>query len=306
MVGVALLLLAAACRDPEGQSGEAVAALVDGEPIYVAEVERYLAANLVTGETEADLPAETADEVKSRLFDALLDERIFYLEAQRRGITVSDAELAAYLDMGAAASSRDEKERSLLETEARRRLMAQKLQEQVIDGLPPPGDDEIEAFAVEHRERLSPERLLELRALQLRSPEEAKRVHREIARKRMTFNEAALAYEPTPGQALPLRMSWNTVPQDLRQQLEKLEPGQVSQPIELHGVIYLFQVGEWISDPAEQDIELMHRAAQELESRNRRDALDALLGELRRRSEPRVRAENLPFRYTPEAGDGSP
>jgi hypothetical protein len=124
-------------------------------------------------------------------------------------------------------------------------------------------------------------------------------VHRDIRRKRITFNEAALVHDPAPGQALPLQMSWDSLSSELREALKDLKPGQVSEPLELHGSIYLFQVGAWLKDPADQDAELLRRARLELESIRRRGALDTLVTTLREQSGVRIKPENLPFVYTP-------
>jgi len=294
-----LLFLAPACDDPPSDPRLTVVAYVDNEPVYLSELQQYFESNLVADDTNDDLPPGTMDKIKSRLFDALIEERMFYGEAQRREIQVSDLEIATYLDLGAGESPDDTDDRTWRELEARQRLMVQKLQEQVVRAQPAPTDDEVASYTEQHREQLLPSQPLELRALQLRSMKEAERVHREIRRKRMTFNEAALAYEPSPGQALPQRMSWDSLSDELREALEKLKPGQVSQPIELHGSIYLFQVGKWMADPADEDAELIQRARQELESLRRREALDHLLGELRERSNLRIKSGNLSFRYAP-------
>jgi hypothetical protein len=187
--------------------------------------------------------------------------------------------------------------------EAHQRLMVQKLQERMIRDRPTLTDDEIATYAVDHRERLLPAKPLEMRALQMASMKQAKRVHREIRRKRMTFNEAALAYEPSPGQALPTRMSWESLPGDLRETLQQLNPGQVSKPLELHNEIYLFQVGKWLSDPADHDDELLRRARRELEGEHNRNILDALLRDLRNQAEVRIKKSSLTFTYVPRGED---
>ena len=297
-----LLAAALACDNPPSDPSGVVAAYVGNAPLYRSDVERYFESNLVEVEQEEDLPPETIDEVKSRLLDALIEERILYAEAERRGIGVSAKEVAAYLDMGAADAADDAARRSWREVEARQRLMIQKLQEQVIREQPEPTDDEIAVYAEAHRAELIPNRPLELRALELPTPEEAMRIQREIRAGRMTFNEAALAFEASPGQSEPQRMSWETLPDDVRSALENLSPGDVSKPLVLHGSVYLFQIGNWLEDPTDQDVELMHRAMQRIESERHREALDGLLRELRGRTTVRLRESDLPFRYVPPSG----
>ena len=301
-----LLLLggAIACKGSPTDPLQRPAALVGGQPVYLDDVEKYFESNLIEDDSAYSLSRETMDQVKSRLLDALIEERMLYVEAERREISVTDRELEAYLDMGGGETPDDPEQRALREGEARQRLMVQKLQEQVIQEQDPPSEDEVAEYAAEHGARLLPAQPLELRALQLESLEQAKRVHNDIRRKRITFNEAALVHDPSPGQALPMQMSWDSLSSELREALKDLKPGQISEPLELHGSIYLFQVGTWLNDPADQDVELLRRARLELESNRRRDALERLLASLRQQSGVRIMPENLPFTYTPADLEG--
>jgi len=298
---VPLVLAAPACEDPPSDPDLSVVAYVADEPLYLSDLQRYLDSNLLEVEAEDDLPPEALDEVKSRLLDTMIDERILLAEALRRGIEVTDGEVDEYLAHGAAEATEEAEPRAWREVEARQRLQIQKLQEQIVLAKEPPTDDEIDTYALAHRGELIPARPLELRALELASLEEAQRIHQEIRAKRMTFNEAALAYESIPGQALPQRMSWHTLSEQVRLALEGLAPGEVSRPIELYGAVYLFQISSWLDDPDDQDSELIHRATLALENERRSEALDALLGELRSRSPVRMKETSLPFRYVPVA-----
>ena len=298
---VPLAALGTACEDPPSDPNLSVVAYVADEPLYLSDLQRYLDSNLLEVEVTDDLPAESLDEVKSRLLDTLIDERILLAEAVRRGIEVTDGEVDAYLDHETAEPTEQPEPQAWREVEARQRLQIQKLQEEIVLSGQPPTDDEIETYALTHRDELIPARALELRALELGSLDEAQHIHQEIRSRRMTFNEAALVYEATPGQALPQRMSWHTLSEQVRLALEGLAPGEVSRPIELYGAVYLFQISSWLDDPDDQDIELMHRATLALESERRSEALDALLADLRSRSSVRLKEDALPFRYVPVA-----
>ncbi|HXV76395.1 MAG TPA: peptidylprolyl isomerase [Candidatus Polarisedimenticolaceae bacterium] len=305
---VALWAIASAvvvgCDDPPSDPAIGVAAYVEGSPVYVDEVEHYLDSNLVMDETMEDLAPGILDEIKSRLFDAMLEERMLLAEAGRRGIEVGPLEVTAYLELETSIDDEEDTDsRHLRQTEARQRLMVQKLQETIIRERPPLTDDEVATYAVDHRKTLLPAEPVELRALQLGSLKQADRIYKEIRRKRMTFNEATLAYERSPGQALPTRMSWESLPDELRATLEELKPGQVSKPLELHGEIYLFHVGKWLSDPADHDAELLLRARSRLESERNRNSLDALMDDLRNRANIRIKKSNLSFDYVPAEGD---
>jgi len=292
-----LLVATVACEDPPSDPRLRPVAFVGEQPVYVSDVEKYFESNLIEDDSSYGLSPEAMDQVKSRLFDALLEERVLHAEAERREIRLTDLEVETYLDMGGGEAPDDAEGRNWREIEARQRLMVQKLQEQVIREQQPPSDDDVAEYAAEHGDGLMPAQPLELRALQLESLSQAKRVNRDIRRKRITFNEAALVHDPSPGQALPLQMSWDSLSAELREALKDLKPGQISEPMELHGSIYLFQVGTWLKDPAEQDVELLRRARLELESIRRRDALETLIGSLREQSGVRIEMENLPFTY---------
>jgi hypothetical protein len=299
------LVATIACQGSPTDPRLRAAAEVAGQPIYVSDVEKYFEANLIEGDSTYGLQPEEMDRVKSRLFDGLIEERILYREAERRKIQVTDLEVETYLDMGAGEASDDPEVQAQRESEARQRLMVQKLQEQVIREQDPPTEDEVVDYAAENGDRLLPAQPVELRALQLESLSQAKRVYRDIRRKRITFNEAALVHDPSPGQALPLQRSWDSLSSELREALKDLKPGQISEPLELHGSIYLFQVGTWLKDPADQDVELLRRAKLELESIRRRQALNELVASLHEQSRVRIKVDNLPFAYTPADSDGS-
>jgi len=297
---VALVVAGIACGDRLHEGDRQVAVWVGDDAIYVDEVEQYLDANLVAADEDEEVSPGAMDEVRSRLLDAMIDERLFHDEAERRGIGVSDLEVRTYLELDTGETPEDAEERPWRETEARRRLRVQKLQEEIVREQPEPSDEEVATYAREHAETLLPAQPLSLRALQLDSMDEARRIYNEIRRKRMTFNEAVLAHESSPGQAQPLQMSWDGLSPDLGKALRKLEPGQVSEPLELHGSIYLFQVVAWLDGPGDHDAEVARRARYELEALRRREALESLAERLRKAHPPRIRTEALPFRYVPE------
>jgi hypothetical protein len=85
---------------------------------------------------------EDRDRVRSRLLDAVLDEKLLAEEADRRGVTVSQAEVVAYLDdvpRGATVADPEG---------ARRHIAARKLQDALLRAVGPPPEAEVEALAV--------------------------------------------------------------------------------------------------------------------------------------------------------------
>jgi foldase protein PrsA len=296
--GLLVLLLLAGCDREPAEPGERVIAYLDDEPIHLSELEEYFETNLLElGDEEPD--SKEIDQVKSRLLDSFVEERMLLAEAERRGIEIEAWEISAFL--GLDGEDGDEEERAAVDSgkvkEARGRLMVQKLRELAVRDLPPPNEAEIREYAERHRDRLLPERALELRALMFESQDEANRVYGEIRRKRITFNEAVVAYESYPGQGRPQRMAWESLSDEVKSALEDLRPGRVSPPLELGGSFYLFRVESWFNDPEQLEAELLRKARRELEAVRRNEASATLLRELRATTRVRLRTRNLPFRY---------
>ncbi len=298
--GAAIVVLAALLAGCEGRFGRAereVVAWVGDEPIPRAELDAYLADNLLAVEDED--PVGDADAaVKSRLLDALIDQKLLFLEAQRTHIEVTDVEVAVYAEESEEGSGHAplKPEAELL---ARQRLMIEKLQEQVLRVLPAPTAEEVTAWAESERDRLLPHQAMELRALQLPSLEAARLVREDIRRGRLTFEEAIVAKEPSPGQTVSTRVSWDTLPPEVHQAIDRLEVGAISEPVELHDRVYLFEVVSWLKDPQLLAAELQTLARADLEERRGQEALEQLLTELRKRTAVRIRAADLPFSYVP-------
>lgn len=300
-VCLALCGLAVGCGGANPSTQDAVAHVGD-VPVSWAELELYLKLNLFTEEGGGLADSGEQDRVKSRLIDALVDEKTFLIEAERRGLEVSDFEIDVYLaadvedDAAELELSRDR--RRLL---VRQRLMVQKLQESIAEQLPPPSDDEVSAFIEQSRGRLEPRRRLRLRALRFDSADDARKAAERIHDGRMSFAEAVVTYEIDPGQGMLLERSWETLSPGVRAALDGLKPGEVTRPVDFHGDTFLFQLDSWLTDPSDVDEDLARRAREELERRRLREASDRLLRDLRAASPVRINEERLPFRYVPEA-----
>jgi parvulin-like peptidyl-prolyl isomerase len=298
---VALCGLAAGCGD-ERPSAQEVVAHVGDVPVSWQELELYLTLNLFTEEAGGLADPDAQDRVKSRLIDALVDEKTFLIEAERQGLKVSDFEIDVYLgadvEDDAAVPELSQGRRRLL---ARQRLMVQKLQESMAARLPPPSDDEINSFIAQSRGRLVPRKRLRLRALRFDSADDAARAAARIREGRMSFAEAVVTYETDPGQGMLIERSWETLSPGVRAALDGLKPGNVSRPVDFHGDTFLFQLDAWLAAPSDVDADLARRAREELERQRLREASDRLLSKLREATPVRFHEERLPFRYVPEA-----
>jgi hypothetical protein len=151
LVALGLLLAVVACQPDPRDPGAATVARIDGGVVTLGDFERYLQANLVPGDEK---PSTL---VRSRLFDAFIEERALQAEAERVGTDVAT-----------------------LEAEAWRRAMERN----------PVRDAELRAYLTEHRARLADRRRITLRSLPMGSMEEATGVRRRIERKETTFDEA--------------------------------------------------------------------------------------------------------------------
>ena len=128
----------------------------------------------------------------------------------------------------------------------------------------------------------------------------ADQVAREIAAGRMTF-EAALAAHGTPQDGVPVDLAWDSLRVNHRLALDDLRAGQVSVPVEVGGVIYLFRVDAWL-EPAAVGAVQEARERRGVERSRRQAALTALIVELRKKAEIQVNVRALPFAYVAAAG----
>jgi len=295
--------LLAGCGEPLPDDPARIpVAWVDGTPLMLSELEDYFAANLLETENEEGQEIENLAEVRSRLFDAFVEERLLLSEAERRKLPVDEREIELYIASGGSADddANKEPEPARQQAEARRRLMIEKLQEDALRSLPPLGDDEVRAYLARNRSRLEPGRWLELRSLMLESKESADRVYQDVRKRKITFAEAVVRYEKSPGQGLPMRVAWDGLSDKVREALEGLKAGEVSRPVEVNGNVYVFQVASWLEEREDTNRELIRRARLELERERRRQVYDALLAEIRERTPVRLELRNLPFDYVRE------
>lgn len=256
-----------------------------------ADLDAALAAELVQG---APLEGSDRDRVCSRLLDGVLDETLLASEAGRRGVTVSPAEVAAYLsDVSSGGAVSDPQG-------ARRHLAARKLQDALLRAVGPPSEEEVLALA--DRLRSQDEAAgasVVLRALRLASDEEAAAVRRRIEMGETTFDREANARDAEA--AAPLQVSLARLPAEVGAALSTLEPGQVTAPVRLHAGAYLFELLSR-GPVATQARDLEAEARDDLLRRRGEMAARALLLELRRQRPLRLHRDRLGFRYLEDGG----
>ncbi len=288
------ILLCAACGG--GSKPEAdVIAVIGERTLRHIDLQAYLSVNLLD-DGDAPMSLDEREEIRSRLFDRFVEEQLLLAEAERAGVTVSDEELASYRAALEQTDGTDPEARKVADRLVHQTLVTQKFSEWFLRQQEEPGDAEIEAYLEAHREELTPQPQVVLRALMLESMEQAERAYQRLKRRNITFNEAVVAYGTTPGQGIPVETPIDQQPEPLRKELERLRIGQTSKPIDLHGNVYLFNLDSR-RDPADDPETLRFRAREQLIREQRASKMQELVERLRASEDVRVYPENLPFRY---------
>lgn len=282
------------CRGHE-ESSQAVVAMLDGRAVHRFEFDAYVAAALARS---GGVPqrGDERDRVLSRLLDDYLNEEILLREAERRGVSVTDQEIASYLseeEPSAAAHSRETQSGM-----ARRHLAIRKLQEAFVRAGSEVSERDVEKYLAERG--VAPRRHVVLRTLKFAAPDEAQRVRGEILSGRSGFREQVEARDPELG--APLTVAIETLPPEVRGALEGLEPGRPSEPVALRGAVYLFELepGEDEDEEEEDPAEARRRVRSELQRIRAEQASRALIEALRKAAVVEIRHEALPFRYVAE------
>ena len=257
--------------------------------------------NLAGAEEIEDEGADEAaqgDLVRSRLLDTWIDERLVLSEAAKRRLTIDDEQLDEQLDDPAYESG--EGDRRSQRAYLRSRLLIELVQGQVLHDVALPSDEEAAAWRAGHPGMSTGGRKVRLRSLRFDSAEDAQRVHRNLRRNRLTFNEAVVQNTDDESQGAPTIVDWATFPPEVQQALEKLRRGWSSVPVELGGSTYLFQVVEWIEPDPDAQIEAVRA---EIVSAARRAAWVEFVAGLRASADIRIVHKNLPFRYVSDESD---
>ena len=286
------LVALSACDRFATDPGKHVVAEVGTQAVTVAELQAYL--DTIQLQDPASDPLTPGDlaRVKSRLFDDFLEGVLLFQEARRRGVTVSDAELAAYL--GADASSQPAA-REL----ARRDLTIQKLRESVVLAKVHVDDTEIDARLAAQVPPAEPALQGTLRTLRLASYPEAARVRQEILAKKLSFAEAGLAYGAASLPDAPRDEDLEALPPHIAAAVKALSPGGVSAPLPFESSVLLFLL-EKSDDPSESISKRREAARRAIALDKAQAAADQLLQELRKATVVTRHPGELPFAYVAE------
>jgi hypothetical protein len=280
-----LTLLAPLGCGPAPEGAERPVAQVNGATLTVAQLDAYLHANLAD-EIEDDL-------VRSRLFDAWIDEQLILAEAIERRMTIPDESLDFLLNDPDYESGGDDLD--VRRENLRDRLMSEMLQGQVLQDIVRPTVEHAEAWLEEHPDPPSGGgRSVELRSLRFDEADKAMAVHRSLRRDRMTFSEAVLQNTEDESQGMVTVVEFATLPPDVQAAIEGLKSGWSSKPVDIGGSTYLFQVVRWIEAVPGARIDA---ARDEIFAQERRAAWEAFVAGLRDAARITIYEENLPFEH---------
>ena len=286
------LVTATACDRFATDPGKHVVAEVGTKSITVAELQAFLETVQLQDPAADPLSPGDVARVKSRLFDDYLGGELLFLEAGRRGITVSDTELAAYLgaDGPSAPAARET---------ARRDLTIQKLREAVVLAEVRVDDQEIDAWLAAHASPGAPVLQGTFRTLRFASYPEAARVRQEIQSKKLSFAEAGLAYGADSLPEAPRQEDLEALPRHIVEAVKSLSPGGISPPLPFESSVLLF-ILEKADDPSASTSRRREAARRILALDKSQAATDRLLSELREATVVKRYPGELPFAYVAE------
>ncbi|HEX4824563.1 MAG TPA: SurA N-terminal domain-containing protein [Candidatus Polarisedimenticolaceae bacterium] len=292
---VACLAVTLGCRGAGEDPAKRIIAEVGGKPVSAAQLDAFLAENLLQDPAAEPLPPGDLARVKSRLFDDYLDGELLYQEAQRRGIAVSDAELADYLTPETPESPATPEGRAL----ALRDLTIQKLRESVVRAQLRVDDERVGRWLALHPLAEGEGQSGTLRTLRFASYPEAARVRSEIVGKKLSLEQAEEAYGADSLSDIDHAVDLGAFPDHIATAVKALAPGQVSQPLPFESSVLLFLLDP-PQDPAEAEERRREQARQAISLDESEKIADALLEDLRKTTPVVRHADRLPFPYVAE------
>lgn len=310
----ALLLLAALLLPACGLGpGEAEAprevATVDGLPVSLAELEAHL--SLTLGEEEA---ANADAEVKSRLLDGLLLERLIALEAEAAGFSVSDTELEERLlelevDQHGVEAGGEELDESFL-TRLRRSLLVDRFLAERVVGVVEVSDAEVEEGAQQGDAPGGEGPLVVYRQAMTESLEDAREILNRVRRGKEPFAAVAAQLSLSPEGAEPQWALVGQLPPEVGEALAGGPRGEVVGPVAVgcggesgeEGCVYYLFLIENREDRPTATVRTTEDIREEIRRRKQDSRLEGYREGLLRSGRIEISEENLPFRYVP-AGD---
>ncbi len=291
LVAVGLVVVRLIQRPP------GVAATVNGEPIYTAEVDRYvrelgkrLGVDFFRGEAARQRP-----QVARSVLDQLIERTLILQEARRTGRLATDAEVDRRVgELGSQFPTQKEFEQALARegisrAELRDRIRFELTVRRMLDALSVPEvrEEEVRAYFQAHRQWFDEPERVRVRHILLRTEAEARvtlarlragepfdRLARQLSQDYATRDRGGDLGVVAPGQTVP----------EFERAAFSLQPGQLSDPVRTSFGYHVIQVTQRL--PAKQATwETAREAALRLvQEAKRREAFERWLQQLRSRA----------------------
>jgi len=302
---VASLLLPSCGLRPGGSEEPPPVATVDSVPVSLDELESYLSLTLGNEAADAD------DEVKSRLLDGLLLERLIALEAEQAGFSVSDMDLENRLaelevDQNGTAAGGQELDASFLDRLRRSVLVDRYLAERVV-GVVEVSDEEVQEGAQRGDAPGGDGPVVVYRQAMTESEEDAREILRRVRGGKEPFASAAAELSVSPEGAEPQWALVGQLPPEVRKALLGGPRGEVVGPVSLgcggengdEGCVYYVFLIENREDRPTAAARTTEDIREEIRRGKQDSRLEIYRDGLRRSGRIVVHEENLPFRYRP-------
>jgi parvulin-like peptidyl-prolyl isomerase len=295
--GALVAVVAAAAAVWWARRTPAVAATVNGEPIYTAEVDRYvreIGARFGVDFSKGDA-ARQRQQVARSVLDQLIERTLILQEARRTGRLSSDAAVEDRLrQIAQAFPSPEEFDRALQQqgvsrAELRDRVRFELTVRRILDDLrvPAPTDQEARAYFQAHREAFDEPERVRVRHVLLRTEAEA-RVALARLRAGESFAQVAKELSQDPGTRdrggeVGLVAPGQTVP-EFEQVAFRLKPGELSEPVRTSFGYHIVQVTEKLPAKKATWEGVRQQVLELLRENKRREAFEAWVKELRGRA----------------------
>jgi parvulin-like peptidyl-prolyl isomerase len=304
----ALMLLLLACAreqkneaapSPPIENGSTVAT-IGGDPVPYASFERYLADNAGNDAGEG----EQEDTIKSRLLDQFLEERLLLRAAGGLKISVSDAEIDAYLrDIGvgegeAEAAGAEGKE--AFREKVRQSLIYQKVKDEAVLSKVQVTAGEVEDHFRKQADQYRSPRAVVLRQILIDDRSLADRLRSTLASDPSRFEEQAREHSVAPDRGQARMYAEEELPVELRGPLFALQPGEISPVLENAQRFLIFQLVRKIEAQEQNLADVKRRVQVEIFQKKGEQALERFIADLKKETEIRVNRATLPFDYSGE------
>ena len=255
-----------------------ILATVSGEPIYLDEFQaEYRLSSLDAGE-QADTQGPTAAQKQAILRD-MVEQRLVRREAEKLNVVVGLDEVeSAYLRISSGwpeTEFRNElAQRNLTPAQLKRRIrekeMLRKYFREHIFSRVAVTDAEIEQFLESHPERLIAPETVRARQIVVKGEDEAKNILRDIQRRAISFEDAAMQHSLSPEGKNGGDLGWfsrGSMPKIFDEVCFSLRPGEISKVVASDYGFHIFQM----TDKKEEHTRSINDVRDEIEAVLRRE-----------------------------------